>query len=238
MEEDKCPTPLKIVMVGTNKIKKTCIIFNPDCKKWSCPHCSQKNLAEWLHNGIRGAMLLQQNGNELRFVTVTSRAHASPVQSLYYFKENWPRLNARMKYHAAKQNGPKLEYYLIPERHKTGVLHFHMLATTQLKERWFKDNAYKCGFGYEAKSKPVSDVLLASSYITKYLTKSIAFTRWPKGFRRVRTSRGWPMTKPKKDTAWEWQAHTEKSAWFERYLLNDAGYHIIDNRQAVQDLHN
>ena len=227
---DKCPSPLKITMIGVNRTKNTAIIFHPDCKKWSCPYCSEKNAATWLHQGIRGASILVMDGHQLRLVTVTSRAHASEVQSLYYFKTNFPRLREKMRYHGGKVGRETLEYFLIPERHRTGVLHFHMITTSPLKQRWFKDNAYKSGFGYMAKSDPLKDAIHATSYITKYLTKSIGFDGWPKGFRRVRVSRGWPMSKEAKKPGWEWSQHNNKSAWFEKHILNDAGFFIIDKR--------
>jgi len=228
---ERCPAPLEICMVGINHTQKKVIIFHPDCKKWSCPYCSVRNAGEWIHQGIRGSLLLTMQGEELRMVTITSRASITPNKSLYFFSQNWPRLNQRMKYHGEKLGRAKPEYFLVPERHKSGVLHFHMLTTSPLKERWYKDNAPSVGFGYMAKAEPLRDALLAATYVSKYLMKSIDFAGWPKGFRRVRVSRGWPMSKPEKKPGWEWSGHSEKSAWFEKYLYNDAGYHILDKRE-------
>jgi hypothetical protein len=227
---DSCPSPLKINVIGINSDLKRAIIFNPRCKKWSCPYCAELNAESWRFVGFRGASLLVSEGLTLRFITVTSRPYATPNQSLHYFAQNWPKLVRRANYHTNKVEGQKWSYYLIPEQHKTGVLHAHLIASTNLKTRWWKDNAYACGFGYMAESEPISEPALAIGYINKYLSKSIQYTRWPKGFRRVRTSRNWPKEPSQIMPGWEWSTHSDESAWFEYYLLKDYGYDVRDNR--------
>jgi len=228
--EKECISPLKITVVGINHDQKKAILFNPRCKSWDCPYCAEQNKQDWLLRGFRGAALLAQDGLELRFITLTSRPYATPTKSLYYFQQNWPKLVRRAAYHTNKIDGKAWHFFLIPEQHKTGVLHAHMIATTYLKTKWWKDNAYKTGFGYMAKSDQIKEPALVVGYITKYLGKSIEYTQWPKGFRRVRTDRSWPKTPEIPTPGWEWATHNDESAWFEFYLLTDYGYEISDRR--------
>lgn len=227
--EEGCSSPLKINVIGINRDQKKAIIFNPRCKKWDCPYCAQLNAESWTYKGFRGASLLTMEGQNLRFVTLTSRPYATPNQSIHYFSENWPKLSRRAAYHT-KQQEIDWSYFMIPEQHKTGVLHAHLIAVTPLTTKWWKDNAYKTGFGYMADSKPIGEPALVVGYITKYLSKSIQYNRWPKGFRRVRTSRNWPMPPPEIMPGWEWSTHDDESAWFEYYLLQDCGFDVRDKR--------
>lgn len=232
-EQTQCSFPLKINIIGINTVLKKGIIFNPDCKNWKCPHCAQKNAADWVFRCFRGASLFVEQGQDLRFVTLTSRAYATPNASLHYFGINWPRLARRAAYQTNKIDGQKWAYFLVPEQHKTGVLHAHIIATTHLKTRWFKDNAYKVGFGFMAKSIPIEEAALVTGYVTKYLGKSIEYTKWPKGFRRVRTSRNWPKNPAEIMPGWEWSNHDDESAWYEKYAMLDLGFEVNDKRDVA-----
>ena len=108
---------------------KKALIFNPRCKQWTCPSCAEQNKSDWLHVGLKGALELSASGLQLSFVTVTSRGYATPNKSLYFFKENWPNLMRRARYHTQKSPGGKFAFFLIPERTKAGVLHAHMKRT-------------------------------------------------------------------------------------------------------------
>ena len=77
----------------------------------------------------------------------------------------------------------------------------------------------------------IQQAVAAAAYVTKYLAKSLEFTRWPKGFRRVRTSRNWPTLDALPLPGWEYGAHDEQSAWWEYYYLQDLGYRVTDHRQ-------
>lgn len=175
-------------------------------------------------------MLTDEKKQTINFLTLTSRHYATPVKSLHYFKQNWPKFVRRAKYHAEKHDGVEWAYLLIPERTKAEVLHVHALVTGELDKRWYKDNAYASGFGYQAHVEVLEAVEYSVSYVAKYLGKDVVHDHWPKGFRRVRTSRNWP--KPDKLTVpgWEYSSHHDESAWFEYYLLRDYGYDIVDKR--------
>jgi len=227
-----CEVLKKIIVVGINKDKKTATIFNPRCGSWKCPYCAQLNSDEWQHRVLSGALELENQGHELRFITLTSRPYATPNSSLYFFKQNWPKLQRRAKYHTEKNGKETWSFILIPERHKTGVLHCHLVATTPLTTRWWHEHGYKCGFGYENHSKLVKYAVGTAGYVAKYLSKSIEVTDWPPKFRRIRASRNWPQVVKPQDSAWEYKIHSEESAWFEYFLLKDYGYEVTDRRKS------
>lgn len=230
-EPSGCQSPLKINIIGVNQVAKQAIIFNPRCKKWDCPFCAGLNTEGWLHRGLRGAMEIAAEGRELRFVTLTSKPYATPNMSIYFFKLNWPKLVRRAAYHTKKVNGQSWAFLLIPEQHKTGRLHCHMIASTHLKSKWWKDNANSTGFGYMAKSDEIDHPAKVAGYVVKYLAKSVEFQYWPKGFRRVRTSRNWPKELPEIRPDWDFESHNDDEAMIEKYNLTKAGYKITDKRE-------
>ena len=226
----RCTQEKTITMVGINAEKKEAVIFNPRCKSWKCPYCAEKNSQDWQYRVLKGALELSAQGHALRFITLTSRTYATPTTSLYYFKQNWPKLQRRAKYNTEKNGAGLWTYIIIPEQHKTGVLHCHLIATTDLTSRWWHDNGYACGFGFQNKSIPVENPVGCAGYVTKYLAKSIAYNQWPPKFRRIRASQKWPVVAKPKPEGWEYKAHTDESAWFEYFLLKDYGYKVTDQR--------
>jgi hypothetical protein len=228
-----CPNALDIIIMGVNNIDKKAIFFHPKCGQWSCPVCSEENKQEWVHQAGRGSQLLLDKGNFLQFVTLTGRGYFTVNSSLYFFSKNWPKFRKRLAYVTKKYQaitGTEFAYLLIPERHKSGKIHCHAIVSTPLVlERWYKDNAHQCGFGYMATVKPILDSKSASNYATKYLTKNAGDVEWPKGFMRVRHSQNWPIAHDKKDELWEWQTIGERDHWVEAGALRNQGYFVVDN---------
>jgi hypothetical protein len=121
------------------------------------------------------------------FLTLTSHGRLDAPRTVAVFGDAWNRLRGR-----AARRAPNGQYYLIPERHLDGRLHVHAIETYNLGSRFWKDAAASCGLGYIAEEEEVRSARKAAWYASKYLAKSIEVIEWPKGFRRVRTSRGWP----------------------------------------------
>lgn len=220
--------------MGRNAQEKNAIIFNPRCKKWDCPYCGEQNREYWIHQAQRGATILLMEGAQFQFVTLTSRGYSTPASSIYFFSQNWPKLRKRA---SSQTNGWKpvtgvsWAYFLVPERHKSGVLHAHLIAATHIEgERWWKDNAWASGFGHQVKVKPMIDVSSAIGYVTKYLTKSAGDITWPKDFRRVRHSQNWPIDKEKPLDGWVWETVSEDVCWIEKGALINMGWQVIDKR--------
>lgn len=93
--------------------------------------------------------------------------------------EGWrKRLTAWLR--RKKQEGQKIDYLLVPERHKDGNWHMHGLFQG-IKEEWLEINEngykdwpeYRKKFGYISMSK-IKDGGKAVSYLTKYLVKDKA----------------------------------------------------------------
>lgn len=110
----------------------------------------------------------------------------------------WAKLRAR-----AQRATGGMEYFAVPELHKSKKVHFHMIVTAKLTKKWWKDNGRECGFGFRNDAKEVYELGGVASYINKYLVKSLSVESVPKGTRRVRTSHGWPRA-PDRDPDPDW----------------------------------
>lgn len=158
------------------------------CKQWKCRSCAELNKDRWMDRIERHVKATMEQGTVWFFVTVTSSAKARGfTKSIWVWRHAWPKLYARMKRKAGK-----FEYCLLPERHRDGTLHVHMLTTADMKVRWYKDNAPSCGLGYQNDVTRVTTAGQAARYVTKYIGKTLHDANWPSKFRRVRVSRGWP----------------------------------------------
>jgi hypothetical protein len=234
---ESCENTRDVVVFGTNQSEKKAMLFNPRCKSWSCDYCAEILKEDWIHQAARGSSLITSEGQELQFVTLTSRGYATPNKSVYFFKENFPKLRKRIadKTNAFQHStGHKFAYFCVPERHKSGVLHAHMIVATHVcaKSIWKRD-AHETGFGYIIDIQEMITPLLAAEYVSKYLHKGIGAEVWPKGFRRVRHSQNWPIAKPRENVAWCWETmKNENIIWREKMALLDMGWTVIDKRET------
>jgi hypothetical protein len=210
------------------------IVFMPDCGKWGCSYCAQQMAFRWQLNAFKGATAYLAQGIPMAFITLTSRGGAgrSVDTALQTFAVGWPRLRKKALY----ANG-QFEYVLIPEQHKNGILHCHLIATNQLTQRWWKDNAFKSGMGYMSKVLALSDSGLVPQYVAKYLGKDFVRVQWPKGFRRVRTSKNWPkLPEVSFPLPYEYEVFRDTGAvWWEIHLLRDLGYDVTISDSAGLD---
>jgi len=233
MEIAQCPNTKDIYILGRNPEQKNALFFRPACGMWSCPVCGEANAEEIVHRASRGAIILDSEGHELQFVTLTSRHYATPNKSLYFFKQNWPKLRKRIAYHTKKEltgTGLGFLYFLVPERHKSGVLHAHLVAATPIRERkdW-KKHAYKSGFGYMLDIKEVISPMDVARYVSKYLAKQVGDDGWPKGFMHYRHSQAWPKSKPKEIEGWSWERYRSRDeALIDLMDLQINGWHLVD----------
>lgn len=221
-----CPAIGKPYVVGKNNATKKAFVFIPGCGRWDCPVCREQNKADWVFIAMSGAVELEKTGKKLAFITVTARGGRgrSRERAIGDFAVGWPRLARRAKYH----NGGEFEYFLIPELHQNGIVHYHLIATDQQSKRWWKDNAFKSGLGYMADRKELTDVAAVVFYAAKYIGKDLGISKWPDGLRRVRTSRGWPRPPEiERPPDWEYEIFRDKGAVFwEVHLLEDYGYTV------------
>jgi len=229
-DENGCQNTKNITVVGRNVAEKSAMFFHPRCKQWSCDYCAEINKDYWIHQAARGSILITSEERDLQFVTLTSRKYTTQNSSLYFLKQNWPKLNRRAKYHTEKTTGAIWSYFLVPEHHQSGVAHFHMIAATPLSgAKWWHDTAWQTGFGYIVDVQPMIDAQGASAYVAKYLHKGSGGEVWPKGFMRVRHSRNWPMAKERPLEGWEWETIAdENTVWIEKNALLNMGWNVVD----------
>lgn len=181
---EKCKTPGPLVM-GVNKTSKKVKLWRPPCRRWSCEQCRENLANEWAFAAFYGAKELQEQSFGLAFITITSHERLSPEMTISVWPSAWRKLymRVRRKYGAG-------EYFMTSERHKDRRLHVHALVTWDIEHNWLKNAARACGLGYMAHVREVDHPLAAAAYASKYLTKFGDV--WPRGWRRVRLSRGWP----------------------------------------------
>jgi hypothetical protein len=225
VSKTECETPRRPYIVGLNAIAGLAVLFRPRCKKWDCPACAPINRAKWCVRAYQGSQKLIREGRSISFVTLTSHPALGPDGSVAVLRSAWDMLNKRV--HRIE---PFVSYIMIPERHKDGRVHVHMLTTSILEKRWWKDNGAECGFGYMADREPLCSPEGAAWYVSKYTTKSLEGEKWPKGFRRVRTSQNFPkLTKLPSPPDWSFML-LPKDASINGYVerLSASGYRIVE----------
>ena len=175
------------------------IIFRPNCKKWSCEHCSAKRSGWLAILAAYGHEQLAAGGKEMMFWTVTSHRNIRTLRKgIFVWRKAWPKLRKRIQ--RAAEN---VSYFYVPEQHADGSLHIHLLVSASVTERWCKDNAAQTGLGYIGEYDAVRSANKAAGYVSKYLTKDSHKLDWPKYFRRVNMSRNWPRPTPiEKNEQW------------------------------------
>jgi hypothetical protein len=223
----RCANTKNVYIVAVNASLKKAVIYQPRCGSWDCPVCARKNTDHWATRGAYGAATFMSTGRAVDFVTVTSRGYVTPAASVTIFKQAWPKLLKRATYKA----GEKVEYMLIPERQKNGKLHAHFLITFHASNHFWHEKAFKSGLGYMAKAQEVFSPAGAAAYVSKYVTKQLEADTWPRGFRRVRVSNGWPALPDLAEmTGWEY------SVFFDRGQMMWEYYRLEDDHFDVREL--
>lgn len=233
---EQCEKTRNVTVFGKNNKERTALLFNPRCKTWSCDYCAEINKDYWIHQAARGTIIITSEGREVQFVTLTSRPYATPTTGLYFLKQNWPKLNRKLKYHTDKYKknlGLEWSYFLVPEQHKTGVVHCHLLAATLYNtEKSWKEFAFDAGFGWKVDVQPVVTPERAANYVSKYLHKGAGKESWPIGFRRVRHSQNWPISAEQPMDGWEWSTYAnDNTVWIEKNALLNMGWQVVDKRE-------
>jgi hypothetical protein len=219
------------MMTALNKTTKHAIIFRPRCKLWNCAYCGQKNAALWTMRIVAATQLFIDQGKDVSFVTVTSHEKLSPTQTISALPDQWAKLSTRFRRATGGCN-----YAIIPETHTDGRLHLHGIFDKELGTRWWKDNARNCGMGFMAEEKPVYSAAGAGAYTSKYTTKQLQTNNWAKGFRRVRTSRFYPLLdNGKASEGWEFSPLPRGQSVRDTIMANQqSGYSVAlaDNKAA------
>ncbi len=196
-----CETSNRPYLRATDEANKTVYIIRPDCKLWSCKACAKRRHRLWVFIANYGGDNLLAAGRECTFVTLTSsRLVRTLAGGIWVWRRAWPKLSARWR-----RAADDLQYLYVPEHREGFHFHVHLITTATLPERWYKDNGAQTGLGYQAKAKPILEAKHCGGYVGKYLGKALSHMRYPKYFRRVNTSRGWPKP-PDVDSPYVWAA--------------------------------
>lgn len=104
-------------------------IVQPGCKMWNCAHCSRRKARQWALRVYTGIEKFQADEPAIwHFITLTSHQNLKTFEStLAVWPKAWAKLSTRMR-RQAKANGQSMRYVLIPEKHKDGRLHTHMMV--------------------------------------------------------------------------------------------------------------
>lgn len=228
-----CDTPRRPWLLGVNIETKRAVAFKPRCKLWTCPACAEINRRLWGARAYFGAEVFQEAGDNVYFLTLTSHEGLSPEGTIKVWPQAWKTLRQR----AVRWNGGQVfDYLMVPEKHKNGRLHVHMVETLGAGDRWWKDNARQCGLGYMVSEQVCNTANGAAFYVTKYIGKSLGAEDWPANFRRVRLSRSWPPL-PEMETApgWHWRViDPDNSLDDELTRIQESGFalHTLDHYTA------
>lgn len=219
-----CQTPNRPLMVAKHAGINQAILFRPNCKKWACEYCARQRSAWFAVLAAHGHSVLESEGKQVMFWTVTSHRKIRTLKKgIYVWRQAWPKLRKRLQ--RVEQN---VAYASIPEQHKDGSLHIHLLVAAKVSERWCKDNAAQTGLGYIGEYEQVRTAGKAAWYVSKYLTKDSHKLEWPKFFRRVNTSRNWPRPEPlEKNEQWAvTRLNSERSVQAMQTVLQVQGWTV------------
>jgi len=234
----QCQKEKRPYLVGVNENVKICVLSQPACKMWNCEACGARNARKWIAKIINGCNKL---GGQWSFLTLTAHKSKRKSASISNLRKGWKllynRILATMGGHAEN-----LSYAKVFEQHENGAFHLHILINICLGTRWAKDNSASCGMGYMADWHEVDNAGQIAGYIAKYSLKNANIARggieWPKGLRRIETSRNWPdlpELKASEEIGWIVKmTRDEQTQSAQRYFIR--GFEVIDTvREKKED---
>lgn len=228
------------------------------CKQWSCEFCAEQNRRMWKRHIIERVDAM---GGDWIFITITAHGNAHKAgKTVENLKSAWKKIYDRLRY---KFTGQKLEYVWVFERHmhedkhgrKKARYHIHAILRASIAgpnrynptkkyfyhpemHNWLKDNSAAVGSGFMCHAAKIdsSEGGLVVNYIVKYMTKDAQdLGKFPKGYRRVTTSRGFGSPKPKSDMRWEFRAHILKGEVMRRVKITDVSIGKIVTLESFGD---
>ncbi len=230
-ESTVCPATGTPYLYRDEKTSRTRIIIKANCGMWNCEYCYHINRTKHYNRIMNGAYKLQDRGQQLNFITLTSHEKLkSREQCLYVWRKSWGKLSDRLRRAHKKSSIYKMAYVWVVESHKNGRLHWHGIINGQVSNRWLKDNCRACGMGHQDTSSEVENDVQGLRYVTKYISKSNLGCDYPSKMRRVAYSQSFP-DKPKIATDSDWQILKTKES-----LLNAINIALKVNRYEVEFL--
>lgn len=227
MHSGKCiRSKTMIWLAGISDPQRHVTIQVTRCKMWDCEHCAIINVMQHRERMKYGYSKIKDAGRQLGFLTLTMPSHiTTPDAGIERWRQTWNKLSQRAR-RRHKRMGTLYAYCYIPEISAAGRFHIHGFFSDGCDTRWWKDNAAMSGWGHQAELSEIWHVGVVSKYLTKYVSKSLSNSAFPKGLRRVNYSRSWPKL-PKPVSEWVWMPLDKKTSLSE-YIkdFNDAGYSV------------
>jgi len=217
-------------LTGKNNEDKNAILLHATCHLWSCETCALRNARVWIARIIEGCNRLD---GEWSLLTITAHRKWRKSKSITNLRQGWKKLINRIVYETKEDDYP-LYYVRVWEQHKDGSFHLHVLINKIISTRWAKDASAECGMGNQADWRKVDNVGQAAGYVAKYTLKNASVTRggveWPKGLRRIETSRNWPKLPEKyKENEYMWMINSSREGQLKTAeYLDFEGYKVID----------
>lgn len=178
--------------------------FQGDCESWSCDECRKMLVRKWkkrahMHVKIQTAVY----GRRFYFVTLTLNPDLDASHTYSASKKVWDKFMRHLR-----RAQPGFQYLAVWEQHKNKRFHIHVLTDFVLEDLYeyrlkeykpmtrsrFLDsvlNRYADTMGWVHHVSRVEDAVMVAAYVSKYLTKTLAYHLLSKRQRVVVTSRKW-----------------------------------------------
>ena len=190
------------------------------CNNWNCPKCGQTRARQEYGRIVAGAREIAKT-DALYLMTLTCRGRDVSLEEAENHYLEWTNSLLTRLRTSQKRSGKKWLYASVTERQKRRHPHSHFITTycpddalevkkgkwkyfhvvpkriraphNTLQSEYLERACAECGLGYQYDISRLESVEAGSRYAAKYLFKEGIFsTIWPKGWRRVRYSNGWP----------------------------------------------
>jgi len=225
-----CPKTNVPYLIGVNENDKISILTKASCKMWNCEPCAARIARTWIAKIINGTNRL---GGEWSFLTVTAHRSFRKEKSIGNIRNGWKKLYNRIL-EKASQEAEDLHYAKVWEQQADGTFHLHLLVSVCYGTRWAKDNAASCGLGFMDEWHTVDNAGMVAGYVAKYTLKNAILERggvaWPKGLRRIETSRQWPVLGKKEQiSAMGWIVKFDRDSQLRTaQVYHMRGFDIVD----------
>lgn len=227
-----CINPKSPWLSRVDEEEKIFYWFRADCELWTCPECAEKRKTRVAARAGRGAEYFAKIGYPVQFTTLTChRKVRDRDASIQRWRQSWPRMRKRIS-----RRSPEFHYALFPEQHQTGAVHVHLLETSGLSKRFYKDSASAVGLGYMVDVEVVDTAVAVVAYVTKYMAKAIEVRDWPAGFHRFRFSRQWPDIDSLDGPDVAWRVFTSQAGFDDeaRYWYS-LSFKLVNTRTGEMD---
>lgn len=209
-------------------LQKVWNVSQGNCHHWDCPRCGLGRAKQEYGRMVNGCRVLADT-QALYFITITCRGKeiSHEYAEQHYLEWTNRLLDAcRIK---CKREGGKWNYVQVTERQKRQHPHSHFISTYApgdikttivrkpkkqergqpqyvlsevLRSDWFESACRRAGLGNQYEITQVRNAEAASRYVAKYLFKPTIFSdSWPKGWKRIRYSQGFPKQEERETEA-------------------------------------